>query len=104
MNLLPDMIIIDFCEWLKHTICIEHQDLDILDLMLNEQYAGELREYASLFLQQYNPSIKNIFHQFIESEYFDKSLNKCNRILKRYFDFPYKSCPDYEFIHCVFHE
>lgn len=104
MNLLPDMMIIDFCEWLKHTICIEHQDLDILDLMLNEQYAGELREYASLFLQQYNPSIKNIFHQFIESEYFDKSLNKCNRILKRYFDFPYKSCPDYEFIHCVFHE
>ena len=28
MNLLPDMIIIDFCEWLKRTIHLEHQDLD----------------------------------------------------------------------------
>ncbi len=104
MNLLPDMIIIDFREWLKHTIRFEHQDLDFLDLMLNEQYAGELKEYASLFLQQYEPSIKSIFHQFIESEYFEESLDKCDRILKKYFDFPYKSCPDYELIHCVFHE
>ena len=30
MNLLPDMIIIDFCEWLKHTIRLEHNDLDFL--------------------------------------------------------------------------
>lgn len=41
---------------------------------------------------------------FINSEYFEESLDKCDRILKKYFDFPYKSCPDYELIHCVFHE
>ena len=75
MNLLPDMIIIDFCEWLKHVIYLEHQDWDFLDLMLNEEYTGELRKYASLFLRRYKPSIKGMLHQYIESEYFEKSLN-----------------------------
>lgn len=102
MNLLPDMIIIDFCEWLKRTIRLEHQDLDFLDLMLNEQCAEELREYASLFLRQYDPSIKSMLHQFIESEYFEKSLDKCDRILKEHFH--YESWSDYGFIHYVFHE
>lgn len=104
MNLLPDMIIIDFCEWLKVTLRSEHQDLDFLDLMLNEQYAGELKEYASLFLQKYEPTIKSILHEFIESKYFEKSLDKCDRILKEHFDFPYAPCLDYEIVHCVFHE
>ena len=61
MNLVPDMVIIDFCEWLKDAIRSKHQDLDFLDLMLNDQYDEELRKYASIFLQQYEePSIKSI--------------------------------------------
>lgn len=104
MNLLPDMIIIDFCEWLKHVIYLEHQDWDFLDLMLNEEYTGELRKYASLFLRRYKPSIKGMLHQYIESEYFEKSLNNCDRILKRHHDFFYKLSLDYEFVHYLFHE
>ena len=105
MNLVPDMVIIDFCEWLKDAIRSKHQDLDFLDLMLNDQYDEELRKYASIFLQQYEePSIKSILHQFIESEYFEKSLYECDRFLEKYCDFPYKSYPDYELIHYVFHE
>lgn len=104
MNLLPDMIIIDFCEWLKHTIRLEHQDFDFLDLMLNEQYDGKLREYATIFLQQYEPSIKSMLHQFIESEYFEKSLDKCDRFLKEQLDFPNELWQDYRFLHHIFHE
>lgn len=104
MNLLPDMIIIDFCEWLKKFIKLERDDVDFLDLMLDEKYARDLQKYASYFLQQYEPSIKSILHQFIESEYFDKSLDKCDRILKEHFDFSYDMWADYELIHYVFHE
>lgn len=104
MNLLPDMIIIDFCEWLKKSIQPERNDVDFLDLMLDEKYARDLWKYASYFLQQYEPSIKSILHQFIESEYFDKSLDKCDRILKEHFDFSYEMWADYELIHYVFHE
>lgn len=100
MNLLPDMIIIDFCEWLQHTIKLEHQDLDFLDLMINEQCAEDLTEYASLFLRQYEPSIKSMLHQFIESEYFENSLDKCDKILKE--QYHYESWLDYRFIHYVF--
>ena len=104
MNLLPDMIIIDFCEWLKKIIFLQRKDIDFLDLMLDEQYNQDLQEYASYFLRQYEPSVKGILHQFIESEYFDKSLNKCNKFLKRSFSIPYDLRYPEEFIHCAFHE
>ena len=62
MNLLPDMIIIDFCEWLKKIIFLQRKDIDFLDLMLDEQYNQDLQEYASYFLRQYEPSVKGILH------------------------------------------
>lgn len=105
MNLLPDMIIIDFCEWLKKTILPERKDLDFFDLILDEHYDPDLRRYASYFLQQYKPTCKNIFHQYIESEYFDRSVSKCDRTYKKSFNKWYKQplC-DNEFIHFCFHE
>ena len=87
MNLLPDMIIIDFCEWLKNIIHLKYQDIDFMDLMLDEQYTEQLMEYASRFLQRYKLSIKSVLHQYIESEYFDESLKKCDAMLEIHPDF-----------------
>ena len=38
MNLLPNMIIIDFCEWLKQKISSQQEALDFYDLMLNQEH------------------------------------------------------------------
>lgn len=104
MNLLPDMIVLEFCEWLKSSIESNSAEYDIFDLLLDEQYSYELKEYAEDFLIQYSPSIKSILHKYIESEYFDESLNRCKKNL----DQPYANklcifCDEIS-IHDCFHK
>lgn len=104
MNLLPDMIVLEFCEWLNSSIKSNSKEYDIFDLLLDEQYSYELREYAEDFLIQYSPSIKNILHKYIESKYFDESLNRCKKNLGT--PYAYKLCMfgDEMYIHECFHK
>lgn len=104
MNLLPDIIIIDFCEWLKKNIIPQHNDVDFLDLILDERYYTDIQKYASNFLQRYKPSVKGMLYQFIESEYFDKSLKRCDDYLREYYDLPYEWWSDYDFFYRIFHK
>lgn len=104
MNLLPDMIVLDFCEWLKTSIIPNCSDFDLLDLLLDERYNRKLRSYAEEFLYQYKPSIKDILHQYIESEYFDESLNSCRDSIDRICSDHLCSICDERLIHSYFHE
>lgn len=103
MNLLPDIIVLDFCEWLKSSVISDSQDFDLLDLLIDEKYRCQLNNYAEDFLYQYTPSIKGILHQYIESEYFDESFKCCTNYLNRRniynLYFPY----DEGMIHHYFH-
>lgn len=78
MNLLPDMIIIDFCEWLNNVLSVRHDDLDFYDLMLDEKNHHVLEEYADEYLhfQRYRSTIKKLLHRFIDSEEFDQCLDE----------------------------
>lgn len=104
MNLLPDMVVLEFCEWLKSSKELNSAEYDIFDLLFDEQYSDELREYAKTFLNQYSPSIKNVLHKYIESEYFDESLNCCEKNLDKLY--AYKLCVfcDEIYIHECFHK
>ena len=81
MNLLPDMIIIDFCEWLKHRISSQQEDLDFYDLMLNQEHRNVLNNYAEeyLYIQYYGTIIKKAFHRFIDSNDFNHCLIECEK-------------------------
>lgn len=78
MNLLPDMIIIDFCEWLNSVLPVRHDDLDFYDLMLDEENHHILEKYADEYLhfQRYRSTIKKLLHRFIDSDEFDQCLNE----------------------------
>lgn len=88
MNLLPDMIIIDFCEWLNNVLSVRHDDLDFYDLMLDEKNHHVLEEYADEYLhfQRYRSTIKKLLHRFIDSEEFDQCLDE-NRQSFRFWRF-----------------
>lgn len=106
MNLLPDMILLDFCEWLNDTIHDNHNDIDIYDLLLDRNYSSELHKYALLFLQQYKPSLKSIIHDYINSDYFNKSVALCNKYTMNLDSFHglYSTLCDIGFIHHLFHK
>ena len=93
MNLLPDMIIIDFCEWLNNVLSVRHDDLDFYDLMLDEKNHHVLEEYADEYLhfQRYRSTIKKLLHRFIDSEEFDQCLDE-NRQSFYSGDFMLRNC------------
>lgn len=104
MNLLPDMVVLEFCEWLKSSVVLNSEEYDIFDLLLDAQYSHELREYAEDFLIQYIPSIKSILHEYIESEYFDESLNCCKKTFDKTNSYKLCSFCDEISIHECFHK
>lgn len=79
MNLLPDMIIIDFCEWLNSVLSKrrDQHDLDFYDLMLDRENSFVLERYAEEYLHfQINRSqIIKLLHRFIDSEEFDQYVD-----------------------------
>jgi len=82
MNQLPNMMVLDFCEWLKRKFSVdfesyESQELDVLDLILDEEFNSCLRRYAEEYLKN-NSTIKSLLHQFIDSMEFDECLEHCN--------------------------
>lgn len=81
MNLLPDIIIIDFCEWLNNVLSVRQDDFDFYDLMLDEKNRRVLEKYADEYLhfQKYRSTMKMLFHRFIDSEEFDQCLNETSQ-------------------------
>lgn len=89
MNLLPDMIIIDFCEWLKKKLVAKQCNYDFLDLMLDEEYRSALRKYAKeyLYVQRYLKATKRLLHRFIDSDDFEQCFSHRERFIDYgYFD------------------
>lgn len=84
MNPLPDMVIIDFCEWLSNILPVRHTDLDLYDLILDEENHYLLEEYARefLFFQKYQSTVKSLFHRFIDSEEFDQRLKETQQFIQ----------------------
>lgn len=78
MNALPSMIVLDFCEWLKNRSMQQHGEnyTDMFDLILNDEYRGDLRRLAKEYLQGRGNSIRGLLHRFIDSEEFDRFFNK----------------------------
>lgn len=72
MNLLPDMIILEFCEWLKVRIEHSNASLDFFDIVFDQECSGTLREYAKEYLQIKRDidAYKGVLHRFIDSDDF----------------------------------
>ncbi|MEA4970671.1 MAG: hypothetical protein VB051_09110 [Candidatus Pelethousia sp.] len=73
MNRLPNMIVLDFCEYLKSKL---RNGVAVLDLLSDESNSKKLRQYAEEYLRNGSYSFKGIIHKFIDSEYFDRSLHR----------------------------
>lgn len=104
MNALPSMIVLDFCEWLKNRATQQHSEnyTDIFDLILNDEYRGNLRRLAKEYLQNGDNSMRGLLHHFIDSEEFDRCCNKyCNSFFFEEWNH-YKSHPE-ELRHFLHH-
>lgn len=78
MNALPSMIVLDFCEWLKNRATQQHGEnyTDMFDLILNDEYRGNLIWLAEEYLQGGGNSMRGLLHRFIDSEEFDRCCNE----------------------------
>lgn len=73
MNRLPDMMVLDFCEYLNGK---SRNGVTVLDLLSDESNHRKLHQYAKEYLNGRSYSFKGIIHKFIDSEYFDDSLHR----------------------------
>ena len=113
MNSLPDIIVLDFCEWLnKQFKKGESQSPNILGVIIgngNNRYL--LKEYAQEYLdsQQVNTGcfFKKTMTMFLRSDEFNEAIEECahyrhtDNCCNRYWDIDYCfHCPE---IHHAFH-
>ncbi len=82
MNPLPNIIVIDFCDWLRERI--SNEGISPLDLFVNREERQQLEAYCKQFLEQrqYNNSdcpIKFVFKQFLSSKEFEYSIKECHK-------------------------
>lgn len=73
MNRLPNMMVLDFCEYLKNK---SRNGVAVLDLLSDESNQRKLRQYAKEYLNDHSYSFKGIIHRFVDSKYFDESLHR----------------------------
>jgi len=79
---LPDMLVLDFCEWIKTEVVNEQRGVDVLDIILDIDHSNELERYAENYLvigRRRHP-IKNLLHRYIDSRYFDECLRHCDML------------------------
>lgn len=91
MERLPDFLMLDFCEWIKHSIPIKskYNNIDIWDLLFDENYDKLLmkkaEEYCNNKSKPQKPyskdDIKKIFNEVVKMYYeSDEFQNLCYRI------------------------
>jgi len=73
MNRLPNMMVLDFCEYLKRK---SRNGTPVLDLLSDESNSTNLRQYAEEYMRGNSYSFKSIIHKYIDSKYFDRSLHR----------------------------
>lgn len=84
MNSLPDIIVLDFCEWLNTQFGKNYNERPlILDiLMSNGNNKHRLEEYALDFLESRKTTecpFQNVMMLFFESEEYRRAIQKCYR-------------------------
>ena len=54
MERLPDLLVLDFCEWLKQSVLckVKHTDVDMWDLLFDDKYANILAKKAEEYCQR----------------------------------------------------
>lgn len=54
MERLPDLLVLDFCEWLKQSVLckVKHTDVDMWDLLFDDRYANILAKKAEEYCQR----------------------------------------------------
>lgn len=54
MERLPDLLVLDFCEWLKQSVLrkAKHTDVDMWDLLFDDRYADILAKKAEEYCQR----------------------------------------------------
>jgi len=79
---LPDMLVLDFFEWIKVEFIREQRDVDVLDIILDTKHSYELERYSKNYLavRRVRHPFKNLLHRFIDSHYFDECLSRCDMI------------------------
>ena len=85
MRSLPDIIVLDFCEWLMQKMEDEKSNyLSVYDFVMDQKNFGTLRAYAGEFLQKHQEdqdtrftcSVQSAIYKFIVSKDFIDALKK----------------------------
>lgn len=85
MNPIPNIVVIDFCEWLMERMTNDDvNQISPLDLMIDSDNFEILDTYSEQFLQQRQNSatscqIRSIIYQFLSSQEFEHALKKCQK-------------------------
>ena len=99
MERLPDFLMLDFCEWIKHSILskAQYSNIDMWDLLFDEKYDNILmkkaEEYCDRERMQKNPysndNIKKIFNEIVRMYYESSEFQDlCYRIRRHKGDYP----------------
>jgi hypothetical protein len=72
MNRLPNMMVLDFCKYLKRK---SKNSIAVLDLLSVESNGRKLQQYAEEYLSRHSYSFKRLLHRYIDSKYFNESLH-----------------------------
>lgn len=81
MYSLPDIVVLDFCDWLKHKIEKEKSQDFILNFSnKNENSQSSLEMYAKQYLQEQNSGccVQTIIRQFLVSKELEQIVKHCN--------------------------
>lgn len=106
MNPLPDIVVLDFCEWLKNKLKLtEGERPSTLDIFMcswnNYDY---LKEYAHEFLESNKSEcrLKTVIQLFFNSKEYYNVINDCQEHYHDCRDFCHKHNDVYDYIDCPY--
>lgn len=100
MNPLPDIVVLDFCEWLKHKIDADKtRSVSLLDILIGDGNGdGYLRKYAHEFLSEKKSEcrLKTVIQQFLVSKEFRRLTDHCKKDC-----LSFNKCNYYDVLNCL---
>lgn len=62
MERLPDLLVLDFCEWLKQSLLrrTKYNDVDMWDLLFDDRYADILIKKAEEYCQRQKKAFRGL--------------------------------------------
>lgn len=82
MNRLPDMILIDFFDWLSQSDCLQLEEVDVYNLILDAENNDQLIDLAQRYLdsqrniENVRRNVRRILRRFLDSEEFAQCVNE----------------------------